>query len=77
LRTSFRPGTYAGSSETAETLGAHSAEKSPLREKDRLHGPKMTETAGKTAGLGDTTLPARMILLGRLKEEETERLLTP
>jgi len=37
----------------------------------------MIETAGKTADLEETTLPAGMTLPERPKEEETERLSTP
>jgi len=72
LRNSFRPGTYTGSSKTAETLGAYLVERSPLREEDHLHEVETIETAKMTASLRETTLLAGITLLGRLKEEGTE-----
>jgi len=61
----------------AEIQGTPHAEISPPREDTHLRRPEMTKIAGKTAGLGETTLFAGMICPGRPKEEETARLSTP
>jgi len=61
----------------AKTQVAHLAERSPPRERDHLHEAETIETAGTTAGLGETTLPAGTTLPGRPIEEVTERLSTP